>query len=117
MKAAIEILSKVTKYERKILVIGDMLELGTNAIKYHSSLSKYIYANGITEVYTIGKLMKNLNESLKKKTLAKKHFAGRNSLKNFLQKIDLNNSVILIKGSRGMQMEEFVEIVKLKSGK
>ena len=117
MKAAIEILSKVTKYERKILVIGDMLELGTNAIKYHSSLSKYIYANGITEVYTIGKLMKNLNESLKKKTLAKKHFAGRNSLKNFLQKIDLNNSVILIKGSRGMQMEEFVEIVKLNSGK
>ncbi len=117
MKASIEILSKVTKYERKILVIGDMLELGTNAIKYHSSLSKYIYANGITEVYTIGKLMKNLNESLKKKTLAKKHFAGRNSLKNFLQKIDLNNSVILIKGSRGMQMEEFVETIKEKSGK
>ncbi len=115
--AAIEILSNVTKYERKILILGDMLELGANSEKYHSSLSKNIYANDITEVYTIGKLMKNLNASLKKKYLVKKHFAGRSSLKNFLQKIDLNNSVILIKGSRGMKMDEFVQTIKQKFGK
>ena len=117
MKAAIEILSKVTKYERKILILGDMLELGSNAVKYHSSLSKYIYANGITEVYTLGKLMKNLSQVLKKKNLIQRQFSSRSSLKNFLQKIDLINSVVLVKGSRGMQMEEFVETIKQKSEK
>ena len=117
MKAAIEILSKVTKYERKILILGDMLELGSNAIKYHSSISKYIYANGITEVYTLGKLMKNLSQVLKKKNLIQRQFSSRSSLKNFLQKIDLINSVVLVKGSRGMQMEEFVETIKQKSEK
>jgi UDP-N-acetylmuramoyl-tripeptide--D-alanyl-D-alanine ligase len=117
MKAAIEILSKVTKYERKILILGDMLELGAHSEKYHSSLSKNIYANGITEVYTIGKLMRNLNGSLKRKNLVKKHFANRSSLKNFLNKIDPSNSVILVKGSRGMKMEEFVETIKQRSEK
>ena len=61
--------------------------------------------------------MKNLSQVLKKKNLIQRQFSSRSSLKNFLQKIDLINSVVLVKGSRGMQMEEFVETIKQKSEK
>ena len=34
------------------------------------------------------------------------------SLKKHLQKLDIKNSVVLVKGSRGMKMEEFVSIIE-----
>ena len=38
--------------------------------------------------------------------------ADRESLKKHLQKLEINNSVVLVKGSRGMKMEEFVSIIE-----
>jgi len=97
VKAAIEILGKISKYKRKILVMGDMLELGQRSVLYHSSLAKYINENKISEVYTIGKLTKYLNDSLSGNTILKKHFRDKEKLKDFLLQLDLNNSVILSK--------------------
>ncbi len=114
MKAAIEILGRITKYDRKILIIGDMLELGEKENYYHSGLSAAILKNNISEVYTLGRRMKLLNELIKNKKIITRHFAGRQSLKNYLQKINLYDSVVLIKGSRGMKMEEFTETIKIR---
>jgi UDP-N-acetylmuramoyl-tripeptide--D-alanyl-D-alanine ligase len=108
-KAAIELIGKIKTYERKTLILGDMLELGQDNVKLHQSLSSTIIRNGIDEVYTIGNIMKALNEKLKSAKLITKHFRTRNSLNNFLKSYDTRNSVILVKGSRGMRMEEFVK--------
>jgi UDP-N-acetylmuramyl pentapeptide synthase len=48
---------------------------------------------------------------LKDKKLILKHFRSRKSLSGFLRNLDLMNSIILVKGSRGMQMEEFSKII------
>ncbi len=111
-KAAIELVSKIKTFGRKVLVLGDMFELGTNKIKLHRSLASAVVKNGIDEVYTIGSGMKVLNDALNKKKVVNKHFGTRKSLSKFLNELDLNNSVILVKGSRGMKMEEFLNIIK-----
>ena len=58
--------------------------------------------------------MKNLNEELKKSDINIKHFNSRNALKTFLNKKDFSKSVILVKGSRGMRMEEFVQTIEAR---
>lgn len=111
-KGAIELVGRISLFDKKILVLGDMLELGKNKIELHKSLSPVIRKNKIDELYTIGPAMKHLNESLKLKGILKKHFRTRKSLMNFITKKNFNNSVILVKGSRGMCMEEFVIAIK-----
>ncbi len=111
-KKAIELVCRIKLYDKKILILGDMLELGKNSISLHRTLSSIVEKNKISEVYTIGSLMKHLNDKIKLKSVLKKHFESRNSLIHFLEKKDFSNSVVLVKGSRGMTMENFVNVIK-----
>jgi len=113
MAYSLSILDKIKLYPRKIAILGDMFELGEKAGLLHSNLLKVVKKAKIDEVYTIGPLMKNLNEALKSvDSIKSRHFTSRSILKNFLEKKDLTNSVILVKGSRGMKMEEFVKVIE-----
>lgn len=111
MKYSINLLSK---YEdrKKIAVLGDMFELGEEAAELHKKLAKVIYRSGIDEVLLIGKLMENLFTELTAKNVKSSYFTDRKALKIFLGKFELNNTVVLVKGSRGMKMEEFVEVLE-----
>lgn len=117
MKGAIGLLGDISNYKKKIAVLGDMFELGEKAASLHSALLPDLKKNKVDEVYTIGKLMKNLNESLAKTKIAGRHFANRGSLISFLEKLDVSGSVVLVKGSRGMKMEEFVKTFENKLSK
>lgn len=114
VKAALDVLTKVKKYKRKIVLLGDMFELGKNENKMHSDLAEHVIKSKIDEVYTLGTRMKNLNDNLPNSKITKKFFDKRSTLKNFLRKIDIDNAVILVKASRGMKMEEFVDILKAR---
>jgi UDP-N-acetylmuramoyl-tripeptide--D-alanyl-D-alanine ligase len=114
-KAAIELVGKIKSFKRKILFLGDMLELGNNSIKLHVGLKDVIIKSGIDEVYTIGSMMKCLNEKLAQTNLNAKHFKSRKKFENFINETSIENSVILVKGSRGMKMEEFVSTIKRKT--
>ncbi|HEY7751879.1 MAG TPA: cyanophycin synthetase, partial [Ignavibacteriaceae bacterium] len=113
-KAAIELTGRIKNRSRKILILGDMFELGKNKLEFHRNLRSTVLKNMITDVYTIGSSMKSLSGSLTEKKIFKKHFESRSALKNFIRKFDFKGSVVLIKGSRGMKMEEFLEIIKQK---
>jgi UDP-N-acetylmuramyl pentapeptide synthase len=78
-----------------------MLELGSNSIKFHQTLTNVITKSAIDEVYTIGPKMKYLHKNLAQKKLIAKHFTQRDALLNHIRKMNFNNSVILVKGSRG----------------
>jgi UDP-N-acetylmuramoyl-tripeptide--D-alanyl-D-alanine ligase len=113
-RAAIELAGRIKTFKRKILFLADMLELGENSIKLHQGLKEVIVKSRIDEVCTIGSNMKYLHEKLDRKNLIAKHFTKRNLLVNYLKDKNLNDSVILVKGSRGMRMEEFVSVIKNK---
>ena len=114
-KAAIELVARIKTYERKVLILGDMLELGKEKIKLHCGLSSIIMKSSINELYTIGTGMKALHEKLFNKKIIVKHFRIRKSLQKFISNYNPQNTVILVKGSRGMRMEEFADLILLKA--
>jgi UDP-N-acetylmuramoyl-tripeptide--D-alanyl-D-alanine ligase len=111
LQASVEAVIRIVERKRKILVLGDMFELGENSIQLHESISNVISKKNVDAVYTIGKNIKHLNTKLDKKKINNRNFRTRKSLASFLQKLDLQNSAVLVKGSRGMKMEEFVQIL------
>lgn len=114
-KAAIELVGNIKTFRRKILFLGDMLELGESSLKLHQGLKDVIVKSKIDEVYTIGPKMKYLHEKCDGTNLIAKHFTKRDILKRYIKNLNFDNSVILVKSSRGMRMEEFVSEIKNKS--
>jgi len=114
MKYAFGLLSKIKTHTRKIALLGDMFELGKEEIALHKKLSEKINKSEINELYTIGKRMKYLYDAVNNSKIFKKHFRTRENLKLYLNQLELKDSVVLVKGSRGMKMEEFVKILEQK---
>ncbi|GAB6282083.1 MAG: UDP-N-acetylmuramoyl-tripeptide--D-alanyl-D-alanine ligase [Ignavibacterium sp.] len=114
MRSAINYIGKLNHYENKIAILGDMFELGEKEIELHKNLSSSIIKNKVNVLLTVGNLMKYLSKEINDKNIFKKHFPNKEDLKNFLMDYDFNNSAILVKGSRGMQMEEIVSTIELK---
>lgn len=112
MKYALNMTANIFKNKRKIAVLGDMFELGEEQLKHHLALAKTIKKAGFKIVLLTGKMMKNLADELASvKTIEVKYFDSRAALKKHLSKTDLKETAILVKGSRGMKMEEFVKVL------
>ncbi|MBR3362431.1 MAG: UDP-N-acetylmuramoyl-tripeptide--D-alanyl-D-alanine ligase [Bacilli bacterium] len=84
--------------QNKILILGDIKELGNLSKEIHQSLTPYIEKIKNKEVYLVGKEMKNI------KTNAN-YFENYKDLLEYLKTKRINNKLILIKGSRGMKLE------------
>ena len=106
MKTAIKTLSTYSN-QRKIALLGDMLELGDKSIEFHTDLVKIVTENNIDKIYTVGKFMLELHELLPD-NIRGAHFNDSNQLKSDLANIIQNNDAILVKGSRGMKMDLIV---------
>jgi UDP-N-acetylmuramoyl-tripeptide--D-alanyl-D-alanine ligase len=114
MKNAIAMLQKVYPDKDKVAVLGDMLELGTSSTDLHKKLAAVVKKHKIDRLYTIGILSKNIYLKLKGSPVKTRHFISRSSLKRFLQDQKFDNTVLLFKGSRGMKMEEFLNVTEAK---
>jgi UDP-N-acetylmuramoyl-tripeptide--D-alanyl-D-alanine ligase len=101
-------------HEKTIFVMGDMLELGPNASQLHREMGEEALRLGIHKMYGIGSLTV---EAIKAFGTGAEHFSDKASLiqtliqdlKTSAQEKDLGNTRILVKGSRGMRMEEIVQ--------
>ena len=98
----------------KIAALGDMLELGEQEIKYHEDVIRKALEMKIDRIFLYGERMKKALESMaleftdsdsvKRVT----HFKTKDEIKEAIRKID-GAKAILLKGSRGMKMEEIIE--------
>jgi len=112
VKAAYELVKSIKVFKKKIAVLGDIFELGNQAKKIHTDLAKIFSYDKNLFVLTIGKMMSHLTKELRKKNIKSIHFHLREALSLYLKYEEIENSVILVKGSRGMKMEEFVNILE-----
>ena len=101
MKAAIENFAAM-KGNKKILLLGAMMELGVESKKEHEAIISLIDKYDWEDVVLVG----NNFRELKHKYI---NYDNALQVKEWLQKQHLKNAQILIKGSRSMQMEKVLE--------
>ncbi|MBK3331938.1 UDP-N-acetylmuramoyl-tripeptide--D-alanyl-D-alanine ligase [Persephonella atlantica] len=106
---AIYTLSAIPKY--RIIVLGDMLELGRYSQHLHHKIGKLIGKSQIDTAVFYGKEMKNAYEEASKKVRSF-YFKSKDEVVEFLYREREKKPVILIKGSRGMKMEEIIHRLK-----
>jgi len=106
MKAALESFSNL-KAEHKMVVLGDMFELGQDAEKEHQAIAEYAEQLNIDKIYLVGENFYKINTTSNKVKL----FNTFENLKTDLKETKTNNHSILIKGSRGMALERVLELL------
>ena len=102
----------------KIIVLGDMLELGENEKKFHEDVKDYLIDANYNSIFLFGKRMKYLYEELTnnvEKSNEIQHFDSKEEIKKEILKLKKEAKsreervVVLLKGSRGMKLEEVIE--------
>lgn len=104
MKAAIELLGGYDK--ERILVIGDMAELGEFGRQCHEDVGEIARREKIDKLYSCGVLTQFSHIAFKG---AGKHFTNQNDLIKQLKQEAKANTTILVKGSRSAHMEKVVQ--------
>lgn len=103
LQAAVETLA--TFGGKRILVLGDMKELGSNAKQLHYSAGETVRHAGIDFLFTYGDLSADTARGFGEGAY---HFTEQEKLVSALIPFLQNNTTILVKGSRSMQMEKVV---------
>jgi len=85
------------------LIIGDMFELGDTSLKEHENIIRLIEELGFRNVILIGKDFYQLKDKSSFATLVSTEKAAE-----YLQAHQIENADILVKGSRGMQLEKLL---------
>ncbi|MFC2104907.1 glutamate ligase domain-containing protein, partial [Bacteroidota bacterium] len=86
------------------VILGDMLELGTESINEHEKIVKLLQDFKFDKIILVGGIFKSL-----KVPEDYVQFENVNELMKWLLKNEIGNSNVLIKGSRGVQLETIVE--------
>jgi len=113
MRSAIKNINsyKINNRSKKIVLLGDMLELGNKTIKFHKELSYIINKSNIDKVFVYGKYMRETFKNLlgKKKGKIFNNFKQANS---YFSKIINNNDLLMVKGSNATGLNKFSENIK-----
>lgn len=120
-EASLKLLSEYTQHKNShphkinIAILGDMLELGESEEFYHRNLARILHVLAIPYVFLYGPKMEWLNDELIKTKFPHsfKHFDSLEKLSQDLKKAlalsTKSENVILLKGSRGMKMEQLLK--------
>lgn len=117
MEAALKVLKDVNGAKRRIAVLGDILELGSWAKEAHLEIGKLAFNLEIDYIITVGKNAAYIAEGaiLAGATPGNiRHFTDNKAVADFLKTFMRNGDAILIKGSRGMKMEEIAEQMMIR---
>jgi len=123
MMAALNTLLDLKKDHQAIAVLGDMLELGSKTEAAHSAIGKAVKDLGLDFLAAFGSQAENVVKSARNAGMdpsAAKGFNSKKKLASWLQELLQAGRIksgdwLLVKGSRGMRMEEVLEL--LRNGK
>jgi len=114
MKAALQTLNQIHTYGRKILVMGDMLELGDLSESFHRAIVKEIVASGVNILFTIGENASLSSDEAHKVGLEVYKCSSNDEIISKLKSMLKGEDVVLVKGSRKMRLEQVVKELKEK---
>lgn len=91
----------------KKVILGEMRELGSESEKAHADIIELIIEGHFEEALLVGSHFENINKTHN----FIQHFADTDALKKYLKANPISDSCILVKGSRGNQLEQIVELL------
>lgn len=106
VKAAIDLLASYNGH--RVLVLGDMAELGADARLYHEEIGLYAKKAGINLLFTLGVLSQSASDLFNGQGA---HFSSRQALLQRLMPVvsEQQEVTLLVKGSRSAKMELVVQ--------
>lgn len=112
MKAAFEYLKSLGEYPIKVLILGDMKELGSSSERYHFEVGRL--AREVGEIgYFIGDFAEDYGEGFGPKFYktfkSVEEFMDNFSVEELLSLVGKEKVAILVKGSRALKMERVVD--------
>lgn len=114
MKAAIDALA--ARPGAKLLVLGDMGELGADAAKLHAEIGRYAQQAGVDALFVLGDLSHEMVAAFGEhgdKDRAR-HYATPEALATDLTQRMSTSATVLVKGSRFMRMERVVGLITIE---
>ncbi|WP_340372609.1 UDP-N-acetylmuramoyl-tripeptide--D-alanyl-D-alanine ligase [Peribacillus sp. FSL E2-0218] len=114
VKAAVELIEGLSGFEKKILVLGDMLELGPQEKDFHLKIGELISNDRIDKIFTYGPLAEFIGKGASGAFPAEnvRSFQDKQKLIEELKTSTQANDIILVKASRGMKLEEVVQALQ-----
>jgi UDP-N-acetylmuramoyl-tripeptide--D-alanyl-D-alanine ligase len=117
MKSALEVL-RDAKGDRKIAVLSDMLEMGDFAEEGHALVGTYAAESGVDILITVGDYSRYIACRAKERGMdlsSVYHFESKREAAQLLDGLLKKGDVVLVKGSRGMRMEELASRILERS--
>jgi len=106
MQAALDNFGQI-KAAKKVAILGDMYELGSNEAEEHKIIGEITAGMSLQAIVFYGNKMK----AAKATNPAGIHFDNKNDLISYLKTNQFHDTYILIKGSRAMALEGIVEFL------
>ncbi|WP_339735023.1 UDP-N-acetylmuramoyl-tripeptide--D-alanyl-D-alanine ligase [uncultured Gimesia sp.] len=111
MGAACQVLKDWSGPGKRILVMGDMLELGAESNRYHQEVGELIAASGIDLLFVCGKQAGAVIQGAVSANLSQDRIVQATDVEELQGDVVSclePGDVVLVKGSRGMRMERLV---------
>lgn len=114
MKAALQLLAQWSPARERIAVLGDMLELGPESGQLHRDVGQFLATQRLSRLIVCGTLGRDIAEGARRSGMAGSQIeevvdaaAAADHLKRTVRQGD----VVLVKASRGMKMEQVVQVL------
>ncbi len=108
--SALEALQAMTCPGKKIVILGDMLELGEHGQEEHEKIAEIINRLGFGCVLTYGAMAASIAAKLRCEVNL--HYDQKNILSEYAAELAAPGDIVLVKGSRGMKMDDVVAFLQ-----
>ena len=104
----------VEKNQRKILILGEMNELGKFSFDYHKEVVACLLKTSINKVIYCGNLYKKILNDMNYNSKKVLHLSNELEIINFLENKTHNNDIILAKGSNSSKINKLMSFILKK---
>lgn len=112
--AALKTLQALAGYDRKIVVLGDMLELGDYGPKAHKDIGSAVANSGVSKLVAVGQLAVGIVEGARNAGFPEADmdwYPDSTSAASAVRSLVKDGDAVLVKGSRAIKMEEIVRVL------
>ena len=116
MNAAMDVFSTIAPPGgQKVLVLGDMLELGPQGGELHQSLKPAVLATGAKRIFLVGKAVEPLRDALGEDAVTAHARRIEDLMEPILQSLAFGDAV-MVKGSKGVRLALLVDKIRQRFG-